>query len=106
MTVRYSPSYAGVGELMKSEEMQAVVREAAERAKAYAESIAPAGDLAHDPHPGEYKASFEVVVTDHGGKDGDRAEAQLINTSDHAVNVEWQDNYHVLARTADALGGL
>lgn len=99
MTVRYSADYEGTGELMRSPEMQAVVREVAEKAMAYAESISP-------EYTGEYKASFEVTVTDRGGLRNDRAEAQLVNTSDHAVNVEWQDGYHVLTRTLGALGTL
>ena len=106
MTVRYVGSYKGIGELMNSPEMVSVMRQVAEKAKPFAESIAPVGDPRTDPHAGEYKASFEVTAQAHGGPDGDRAEARLVNTSDHAVNVEWQDGYHVLARTLDAMGTL
>lgn len=116
MTVRYRADYAGTRQLMKSAEMQAVVREVAEKGKAYAESIAPVGDPLEDPHSGEYKSSFEVNVTDEGGINppGVRAEAQLINTSAYAAAVEWGNSayppyahgYHVLARTLSALGSL
>jgi hypothetical protein len=99
MTVRYKADYKGTGELMNGPEMQAVLRQIAEKGKAFAESISP-------ERTGEYKASFEVTSRSHGGVHGDRAEAQIVNTSDHAARVEWQDNYHVLARTADALGTL
>lgn len=96
MTVRYTPDIAGTGRLMKGPEMQEMVRSAAEKGKAFAESISPV-------ETGEYKSSFRVEVTAHGGTGvgGDRAQANLINDSDHATDVEWVDNYHVLARTAD-----
>lgn len=101
MTARYTASYSGLRELMKGPEMQALVREVAEKGKAFAEGISP-------EKTGEYKSSFEVTVTSSGGVNppGARAEAQLANTSDHAVNVEWQDNFHVLGRTLDYLGSL
>jgi hypothetical protein len=106
MTVRYRPNYAGTGELMNSPEMVEVMRQIAEKGKAFAESIAPVGDPRTDPHAGEYKASFEVTAQAHGGVHGDRAAAQIVNTSAHAAHVEWQDGYHVLERTAEALGTL
>lgn len=96
MTVRYVKNKKGIGQLMNAPEMVAVMRQVAESGIAYAESISP-------ERTGEYKGSFEVTAHDHGGLHSDRAEAQLINTSDHAVNVEWQDNYHVLSRTAEQL---
>lgn len=99
MTVRYRADYRGTGELMNGPEMQAVLRQVAEKGKAFAAGISP-------ERTGEYKASFEVTVQSHGGVHGDRAEAQIVNTSDHAARVEWQDGYHVLARTADTLGAL
>jgi hypothetical protein len=99
MATRYTASYSGLGELMKGPEMQAVMQQVAEKAMGFAIDISP-------ERTGEYKSSFEVTVSAAGGPKGDRAEAQLMNTSDHAVNVEWQDNYHVLGRTLDALGSL
>jgi hypothetical protein len=99
MTVRYRANYQGTGELMNSPEMVAVMRQVAEKGVPFARSISPVDT-------GEYEASFEVTSQSHGGVHGDRAEAQIVNTSDHAARVEWQDNYHVLARTADALGTL
>lgn len=99
MTTRYVGSYSGIGQLMKSEDMQALVRQVAEKGMAFAESISP-------EHTGEYKSSFEVQVSADGGPKNDRAEAVLVNTSDHAVNVEWQDGYHVLTRTLNAMESL
>lgn len=114
MAFRYKKSYSGIGELMNGPEMQEVLRQAAEKGKAYAESIAPVGDPRTDPHPGEYKASFEVNVQSHGGLHGDRAAAQVVNTSEYAAALEWGNGahppyshgYHVLGRTAQALGSL
>lgn len=96
MTVRYKPDYTGTGELMNSPEMVEVMRQVAEKGIPFAESISP-------ERTGEYKSSFEVTSRSHGGVHGDRAEAQVVNTSEHAAHVEWQDGYHVLARTAEAL---
>jgi hypothetical protein len=111
MTVRYRANYQGTGELMNGPEMQAMLRQVAEKGKAYAESISPVGQAPYDKHPGEYKESFEVTAQAHGGFHGDRAEAQIVNTSNHAAAVEWGNSayppwahgYHVLARTASAL---
>lgn len=101
MTLKYVGSYSGMGALMRGEEMQAVMREVAGKGQEFAESISP-------EHTGEYRSSFEVTVTGEGGviPPGGRAEAQLMNTSDHAVNVEWQDGFHVLGKTLDYLGTL
>lgn len=98
MTARVVMNYSGLRQIMKSEEMQAVLREVAETAQEFAESISPVKS-------GEYARSFEVTVTGEGGvlPPGARAEAQLINTSDHAVDVEWRDGFHVLGKTLDYL---
>jgi hypothetical protein len=78
---------------MRSVEMQELVRQVALGAMAFAVENSP-------ERTGEYKSSFEVQVSDRGGPPGKpRAEAVLVNTSDHAVNVEWQDNFLVLTRT-------
>lgn len=99
MTVRYRADYKGTGELMNSVEMRNMLREVAEKGRVFAIGISP-------ERTGEYVKSFEVTTSAHAGTHGDRAEATLVNTSAHAAHVEWQDGYHVLARTADALGTL
>lgn len=112
-TVRYKASYPGTGQLMNGPEMQEVLRQVAEKGKAFAEGISPVGNPP-DPHPGEYKASFEVTTQSHGGLKGDRAEAQIVNTSEYAAALEWGNSahppfahgYHVLGRTAGQLGAL
>lgn len=114
MTVRYRADYKGTRELMNSPEMVSVMREVAEKGKPFAESISPVGVPPDDSHPGNYRDSFEVTAQAHGGVHGDRAEAQLINTSEYAAALEWRNaafppyahGYHVLKRTAEALGTL
>lgn len=114
MTVRYKADYRGTGQLMNSPEMVEVMRQVAEKGMAYAKSISPVGDPDEDPHPGLYQESFEVTAQAHGGFHGDRAEAQIVNTAEYAAALEWGNGafppyshgYHVLARTAAALGTL
>ena len=108
MPIRYKPSYAGLGALMNGPEMQEMLRRVAEKGMAYAQSIAPVydGPPRQGVTPGEYKAGFSVQVRSHGGVHGDRAEAKIVNSSPIAPFVEWQDNYHVLNRTAAALRSL
>lgn len=104
MTIRYVPaSYGKFNPLLNTPELVEVLRQIAEKGIPIAIAMSPVGNPSSDPHAGEYKASFIVEAGAHGGIHEDRAEAQLINTSDHAVNVEWQDNYHVLSRTLEQL---
>lgn len=76
--------------LASSSGVVGAMADAAEIGRAYAESIAPR-------ETGEYADSFEVVT--------EAGEAQLVNTSDHAVYVEWHDGFHVLAQAADRIEG-
>lgn len=112
--IKYKPSYPGLRALMNGPEMQAMLRQVAEKGKTYAESISPVGVPPEDRHPGEYKASFAVDARANGGVHGDRAEAKIVNTSVYAAALEWGNGayppyahgYHVLNRTAAALGSL
>lgn len=114
MAIRYTASYSGLRQVMNSPEMQAVMRQVAEKGADYARGIAPVGDPRIDRHSGDYAASFEVSVQANGGFHGDRAEARITNTAEYAAAVEWGDGAfppyrhgrHVLARTASALGSL
>lgn len=99
MTVSYKADYNGTSGLANSPEMVALMRQVAQKGIPFAQSISPV-------RTGEYKESFEVTAAAHGGVKGDRAAAQIVNTSGHAAGVEWRDGYHVLARTAEALGTL
>lgn len=91
--ISYKADFAGTGELMRSAEMEAAMKSAAQKGRIFAESISP-------HRTGDYAASFSVSSTRRGGVHHDRAAAYLINNSDHALLVEVVDGYHVLARTA------
>jgi hypothetical protein len=92
--IRYEKNIKGLNELMRSAGVRDHLRAVAEAAIPYAQEISP-------ERTGEYKASFRVETTDSGGPLGNRAAAYLINDSPHAARVEWEDDFHVLARVAD-----
>jgi hypothetical protein len=74
---------------------QAMV-EAAERGQAYAESISPV-------LTGDYRNSFHVRPAIVGQGLNRRAGAILENTSHHAFEVEYTDDFRVLQRTVDEI---
>jgi hypothetical protein len=94
-------SYAAGGELLRSDFMEAHMRERAGRMKDFAEAIAPVySGRGGDRHRGRYKAGFEVSSTREGGVRNDRAAGYLTNTSPEAVYVEFgtsrQRGHHTL----------
>jgi hypothetical protein len=101
-------SKKGVGQLLRSPEMEAEVRRRAEVIKGVAESIAPVGGPG-DIHRGLYKASFRVTSTRRGGILRDRAVAYVTNTAPYARWVEYGNGrlvpaHHVMLRAALAGG--
>jgi hypothetical protein len=98
--IRYVPDRAGTNELMTSPKMLAGMVAAAEKGRAFAESISPRAT-------GEYARSFTIESTRRGGPSRDRAEARLVNTAPHAAAVEWVNNggERVLGRTVDFIEG-
>lgn len=95
----YKPDFTGTGQLMRSAEMLEVMKAVAERGISIARVLS-AGHVV----TGEYESSFTATARSRrGGVRGDRAEAWLVNTSGHAARVEWQDDLHILARTAGYL---
>lgn len=68
-----------------------------------------ARDISPDATPLEegYIASFVIFSGRDGGTENDRAYAELANTSDHAVYVEFgtehQEAHHVLTRAMDVM---
>lgn len=96
----YSPDIRRTGALMRSPEMERMLKSAARKGAGFARGISPDGPPS-DPHRGEYKASFRVTSSRAGaGKWADRAAAYLYNESPYAIDVETRDDYHILARTA------
>jgi hypothetical protein len=92
--------------------MQRVIGEVGEKIRTAAQADAPVGPLS-DPHRGEYKASFEPVhVAVEKTSTGDRAVARVVNSSPHAVAVEYgrggssetegQSAHHTLTKAIDA----
>jgi hypothetical protein len=98
--IRYNPDLRGTNDLMTSEEMLAVVVAAAQAGMSYAQSISPVKS-------GDYLSSFRIETDHRGGPQHDRAEARLVNDSDHAADVEWRNHggERILGRTVDAIEG-
>lgn len=95
--VRYEMNFPGLGRVMRGPGMQAMLRTEAERGKQYAELIAPV-------ETGDYKSSFRVSSESRGkGRWKDRAVGYLFNDSDHAVLVEFRDDYRTLGIVADII---
>jgi hypothetical protein len=87
----WKPSDAGQGEFLRT---QAGLREAlhtiTEKIKVSAESAAPVGDPASDPHPGQYRDSFRTEVeVGRPAKGQDRLIGHVYNEAPHAAAVEY-----------------
>jgi hypothetical protein len=111
---KYTGRYSGIGKLLQRPGVQRACRKAAVEMMHVAEGLAPVGSPADgDRHPGEYRASFDVVPifknVPFRGKPRLRAGARLINTSPHAWRVEHGDGrvprYAVLRRAMDTMKG-
>jgi hypothetical protein len=94
--------------VLNAEFMVEHMRASAEKAKAFAEAIAP-----FDPDSSDgthYRDAFRVATRRDGGLHGDRAEATLWNDDPAAVYVEFgterTEAHHVLTRALDAVGGV
>lgn len=91
----YKPNHKGIAALLVAPPMMKAVALYAAAGMPYAISISPEAT-------GDYASSFEVdaghVVKTGGNR---RAAARLVNTSDHAVHVEWTNGDRVLGRTVD-----
>lgn len=95
--IRYEPDFAGLGHVMRSHEMRAMLERRALAGKRFAESIAPRDT-------GDYASSFRVESSARGtGRWSDRAEARLINGSSHAALVEYANDDRVLGRAVDVI---
>src|SRR6185503_3068495 len=86
----YTGSYSGVGEMLNSDFMLAMVHSHGQAVLDEAEATAPVYEgPSGDPHRGRYKESFRLEVTAHGGRKGDRACAYIWNDSPEAAVVEF-----------------
>lgn len=96
--VDYKPDHKGIAALLVAPAMMNAVALYAEAGRDYAISISPDAE----PFGEGYVSSFEVqagLVVKTGGNR--RAAARLVNTSPHAVHVEWTNDSRVLGRTVD-----
>ena len=78
---KFRASYKGIGEILRSQQMQREMADRADRVKSTAEALAPR-------ETGDYAASFRVETEIREGKTR-RAVAKVINDSPHATYVEW-----------------
>lgn len=111
MAARFTMYRSGVGELLRSEMVEAELRRRGELIKAQAVATAPVGTPPDDKHPGLYRDSFEVRSTREGGRRHDRAVVTVINVAPYARWVEYGNGtpyapaHHTLLRAARAGGG-
>lgn len=95
---RFRGNYKGIGEILRSAQMQTEMAQRAEKVKAKAETLAPR-------HTGQYAASFRVETGIRAG-DKPRAESKVINDDAAAVYVEYGTSrtprHRVMGRAAGA----
>ncbi|MCW2870891.1 hypothetical protein [Actinacidiphila oryziradicis] len=98
--IRYQEDIGGTNKLMTSPEMLAIMVAAAEAGKEFAKGIAPVKS-------GDYVSKFRVEGELKGGPRHNRAEARLVNDSEHAAEVEWRNHggERILGKAADYIEG-
>lgn len=108
MAARFKMNRKGVGELLRSEMIQADLVRRAQEIESVAVALSPVGGPG-DPHSGEYKSSWSTASTKRGGRRRDRAVAYVRNGAYYARWVEYGTErvpaHHVLLRAAQAGGG-
>ncbi|WPO70200.1 HK97 gp10 family phage protein [Streptomyces sp. KN37] len=106
MPARFKMSRKGVGQLLRSPEVQAEMLRRAETIKSVAVSLSPVDE--GGPHPGQYRAAWSASSTARGGQRRDRATATVSNSAYYARWVEYGTErvraHHVLLRAAQAGG--
>lgn len=95
---KFRASYKGIGQILRSQQMQQAMQTRAEQVQRRAEALAPRDT-------GSYAASFRVETSVREGKTR-RAVAKVINDAPHATFVEWGTSrtprHRVLGRAAGA----
>lgn len=104
MGAEFKASYNGIGDMLRSEFMQAAMEARALRVKARAEATAPVYE--QGSHPGRYKASFHVTSGVRHAKTS-RAYGRCYNDSPEALYVEYGNvntpAHHTLLAALDAV---
>lgn len=92
----FKPSYEGIGELLRSDFLQAEMKRRALKVQAFAEATAPD----HVPYGVGYKYEFETTSgVKTSKKDTRRAFGRVTNHSDHAIWVEYGGQHTPAHRT-------
>lgn len=107
MSTQIKPNFAGMSELLRSDELRAMCLERAEAVKEFAEDIAPVDELG--PHPGRYREAFHTESGTENGADEPRAYARVVNTAPEALSVEFgtvnNDAHHTMLYALEAASG-
>lgn len=81
----YRPDRAGTGDFLRGPEMQALVKEHAEKiARVYTDSL--------PVDSGNLRSNVTVKTTSRGGVKKDRAEAEVENSTRYAAAIEYEHN--------------
>ena len=88
----FKPDFRGIGEMLRSSEMEAEMARRAEKVKAKAAATAPVDT-------GRYKASLEVSSTTKGGNKKDRASATVTADVEYAFTLEYGSTHNARYRT-------
>jgi hypothetical protein len=101
---KFTPSYEGMGEFLRSAFMEAEMRARAEKIMAVAQATAPYD--ANDKDGDHYRDHFHITSTREGGIKHDRAEARVVNDHVAAFQIEYgtedTPRHRTLGRAADA----
>lgn len=101
---RYRPDREGIGAMLCSERMQALMGVAAHETKAIAEATAPVDETGD--HPGRYKTAFKVETGVREGRKTRRAYGRVKNDAPEALWVEigsvHNEAHHTLAHALAA----
>lgn len=102
MSMRFKPSYRGIGQMLIMPELQANMIARAERVATQARATAPVDADPDDAHRGRYKASFKVTGGIRKGSRGGRrrrAYGRVTNNAPEALDVEYGTPYTARHRT-------
>jgi hypothetical protein len=88
-SAKYTSSYVGVGEMLRSDEMLEAMASKAEKIKVLAEELAHVSPVGSQLSPsGAYKKSFKIHLSKNGGRHANRAEAKVVSDDPIAIFVE------------------
>lgn len=95
MPSKFSASYEGIGEMLRSDFMAAHMVARAQRVADFARGRAPVySGTGSDPHRGRYKDSIRVLGTRAGGSKKNRAAGIVIADDPTAIFIEYGTKAH------------